>query len=224
MLVSVVIGGFILSFRKWGIGGTVNLNFGFYNLVISALILAVNLFIAISIIKLYGLKIGHKVQYSFGKFSTMISLFVAFLGDGWIPFISPGTFKCTLMTNIRHGRIRPGLQLKDLATLSLLGAISSLIIAFIAKLILLSTPGNYVIERIMFISVIFAIVSMLPFPEFNGFHVFFCSRMLYIFTFISILAIGIFFLILGIVLSLILALLIGFIAWILYYLLYESKL
>lgn len=226
MIVTVLIGGFIVSFRKWGIGDVVDVKFGIYNLFLAVFIVALNLFVSMSVMKLYGLKIGHSLKFSFGKFSALISLFVVFLSDGWLPFFATGTFKSTIMPHIRHGRIRPGLQLIDLAKISLIGTISSILIALICKILMLSTifSTNYVVNRIMVISVIFAIITMLPFPEFNGFHVFFCSRLMYIFTYVVIIAIGLFFLVLGIGLSIILALLIGGAAWILYYLLVERNL
>ncbi|MBW3002976.1 hypothetical protein KY337_00300 [Candidatus Woesearchaeota archaeon] len=223
MLVTICISGFILSFRKWGIGSAVDINFGIFNLVLGVAIVALNLFVSMSVIKIMGLKIGHNIKFSFGKFSTLISLFVVFLSDGLIPFFAPGTFKSKLIYRYRLGRLRPGLQLKDLAKLSYYGSFSSLIIAIIAKLFLYAYPANYVLDRIMVLSIIFAIVSMLPFPEFNGFHVFFSSRLLYAFIYTAIIVTGLFLLFLGVAASISLAILIGVAVWFFYYVTYERQ-
>lgn len=223
MIVTVLISGFILSFRQWGIGDIVDVKIGFYNLMLTIIIAALNIFVSVSVIKLRGLRIGHRVTYSFGKFSTLFSLFVVFLSNGFLPFFGPGTFKSTLDYKYRHGHLRPGLQLKDLAKLSILGSFSSLGIAFLAKLFMLGFPTNLVLSRIMIVSITFAIVNMLPFPEFNGFHVFYCSRLLYFFWFAAIIAIGVFFMFLGIIPSIILGFLVGGASWLLFYFAYESR-
>jgi len=222
---SSLIGGFILSFRKWGLE-SVDINFGIYNLILGILIVALNSFTNIITIKINGLRRGHIAKYSFGKFSSLFSLFIVFLSNGLIPFFSPGTFKSKIEPAYRFGRIPHGLNLVDLSKMSTYGSFSNLIIALIAR-ILLSTnsfTGNYVLEQVLRISVTFAIVSMLPFPEFNGFYTFYCSRLLYIFYLSLISIIGIMLLIkIKLLAILILALPIAIITWFVFYWYWERN-
>ena len=226
MAVSILISSFILSFRKWG-AASPDIRFGLYNLALTVLILSLNMFISISVIKILGLKIGHKIKYSFGKFSTLFSVFIVFLTNGLLPFFAPGTFSSRISERYRFGKLPPGLNMSDLAKLSIYASFSSLCLALFCKILMLNRifANDYVINRVLVVSAIFAIVAMLPFPEFNGFYVFFSSRLLYIFAHTLITALGLMFIFLSnILLSLILAPTISAIAWIIFYTSYEKKL
>lgn len=226
MIIASLLAGFILSFNKWGVEGQIDIGFGIFNLILSIIIIALNLFLSFSVIKYAGIKMGHKISYTFGKFSSLISLFTAFLSNGYVPFFSPGTFKSEIIPRIRHGHIPAGLNLADLSKLTILGTLTNLGIALIAKILMISPAitGNYVINRIMILSLLFAVMTIIPAPEFGGFYIVYASRLVYVFVVALVIAISLFLLFMGAILSVVLSILFAALAFLVYYITVEQKL
>ncbi|MBW3014963.1 hypothetical protein KY330_00915 [Candidatus Woesearchaeota archaeon] len=220
LILSSLVVGFILGFN---LEGNPTISEYLLNMLLSFIIVLFSLLIHITIMKIRGISIGHKVHYEFSKWSSLVTLYLVFLTNGF-PLFSPGSFKTKLMTSYRIGKFPPGTNLEDLSNIGFSGSLTNIIIAFICKLFLTLT-NLALFERFMFINILLAIYSFLPFPEFNGFYLLFWSRFAYIFYFVLLVLLGfLMFFMQSIIWTIITAIILAGTIWLIYYVQVERKL
>src|SRR3989338_6879887 len=78
--------GFALSFRKWGVGETVDVPVGVVNLLFATVVVLLCMYIHVSLQRLVAIKLGYKATYSYWLNAVLFTVFLAFLTFGYIPF------------------------------------------------------------------------------------------------------------------------------------------
>ncbi len=190
--------GFIFSFRQWGYG-EVNLSIGLTNLLRTTILslivlliyqtahkLAANKFGAKSTFRIWSIKrfwftasskIGNikffRKSFKTIKMGVIIPVLLALLFNGYIKFAAVGSSEITEITKKRLGKKYRHISELEIAKIHLAGPLACLLLA----LILTQFTG---FNRLVQISYMVAIFSMIPFSGLDGAKIFFSSLGLYV--------------------------------------------
>ena len=213
---------FVISFKEWG-ETAFDFTAGLYNLFNAVLIVALSVLVHDAGQRLWALFIGYKVEFRMWTFGIIASLLVAFVSNGNIWLIIPGSFFLHHLTGYRLGWFRHGLNYFGQAMVALAGPLFSLMLVILLK-ILYSFSPNPLIQKAIIFNTVYAITSLLPIPPLDGSKIYFGSRMLYAFavpaiafsTILMVVRVPIF-------LSLVLSFLAGIGLWLTYYVTFERK-
>jgi len=195
LLISAILFGFILSFRMWG-GKEFDAWVGIKNLIIASIFILIVLIWHISWQKIFALNEGYRTHYHWWFPGILISLFIAFITYGYVPFLYPGHSYYEFMKRLRLGRFRYGINIKDLVVPAVAGVVSSVVLALLMSFVYLATKSYWVLFFIK-LNFLYAFLSMLPIPRIEGikmgggstvgFYIFFFGRPLYVFMLISLI-------------------------------------
>lgn len=213
---------FIISFKEWG-ADKFDLMVGLRNLLMSLIIVLISMFVHIFTQKAMAFANGFKMEYRIWSYGLIIGLILTFVSKGNIWILAPGGMLIYHLAGHRVGSYRYGINFWPLAMTALSGPMVSFLFAMMIKLF---TYQIFDIETVFITKLItfnlwLAFFTMLPIPPLDGYHVFFNSRVVYVFTFGTFLGYALLFS-MGI-LSLILALLIGFALYLLFYIFIEKE-
>lgn len=243
LLVSLIFG-FILSFGKWG-GDTFDAGEGVAHFIFFSIVSFFIIFFHISTQKIFAIKDGYKLTYVWWYPGVIIGFMLTFILTpissllhttiaiipASIPFLYPGMLKLDLIHNLRLGKHRQSFKFSEITIISISGIITNVLLALLFGIFYLKTH-NPLMLSFMKVNLLFAFFSMLPLPTFfvsnirnrmklgegatAGFNIFFFSRPLYIFIFVSLIIysalIYIFSAIIGSFVLLIIALVLGLIS------------
>lgn len=205
LIVGALVLGFIFSFREWGYG-TINTDLGLSNLMRATILSLIVLMIYQLSHKLIARKFELDSKFRvwsakrfwftksakikerkiFGitvktvKLGVIIPLFFAFITNGILKFATVGTSELTPKKGRNVGREYKHLSEYEEALIHLVGPLTCLLVALIFK----QFPG---FDKLVEISYMLAVFSMLPLPGLDGSKVFFGSFPLYICSGIFIL-------------------------------------
>lgn len=187
--------GFALSFRKWGAGEAIDIPVGLVNLLFATIAVLLCMYIHISLQKLVAIKLGYKATYSFWLNGLLFTVFLAFLSFGYLAFVLPGAVMIEQVPRLRLGKFRYGLNLKDIARISLAGPMSHVLLILILGPIFFATGRNEALLSMIMVNLLLAIYSILPIPKIDtpskmdsgsdGLGMFYFSRTLYVLVFIT---------------------------------------
>ena len=221
---SIVIGAiviaFIVSFRDWGID-KFDPYMGISSLLKAFVFSIVMLLIYISIKKLFALNIGINIKYKISLYGLIAALILCIITNGYLWILIVGIVDFFYIKGARLGFFRYGPNVMNLASISLIGQFSLLFISIILKIFSYAFPGAL---KLMYIALAFSVTNMLPIPKFDGMNVFYASRLLYVFSFVSIIAFALLLSFTGIWYSIFFGLIIGLIIWWVYMAFIEKEL
>ena len=223
LVASIIILGFIISFKDWGTtqfeASTVLFNF--FNAI---LIVALSILVHDAGQRIWGLMIGFRIEYKVWTTGLIIALLVAFVSNGNLWFIVPGSFMLHHLAGHRLGYFRYGINQVGQAMVALAGPLSTISLLIFLKIISAFAPSPLLEKAILF-NVIYAITSMMPIPPLDGSKIYFGSRMIYAFVLPFIVASSLLLIIsINIFMALISSFLIGIVLWLTYYIAFEKNL
>ena len=216
MLFTIVVCAFIMSFTKWGTT-EFDLNMGLFNFFNTALIVLVILIVQESVHRLVALLGGYQVQYKPWKLGLAIGLVLAFFSNGSFTFIAPGGIMVTHLAVHRIGKFRYGPNYKNIGWIAMTGPLACVFMAIIFKILSGVAPNSPLFLSAMNISILFAVIGLLPIPPLNGHQLFFGSRYIYIGVCGMVLAASGALYFMGVFGAIISALIFGVLAMILYF-------
>jgi len=187
IIVTVVFLGFMFSFREWGVGEKFSFSTGVFNWINSALVVLLALLVYLSCQRIIGIRKGYKTEYKMWFWGLLIAIVITFATKGWFVPAFLGTVMIYHMEGHRLGSFRYGLNYKDLGIISLTGPLAMIILALIFKIITFASASP-MIHKAMIVCMLIACVNMLPLPWIDGGNVFFGSRLLWVFSFVGIIA------------------------------------
>jgi len=178
-LIIAVVFAFVLSFREWGVD-KLNVIFGLFNALNAFIIVIMSIMVHETAHRLYAIHIGYRAEHRSWKLGIFITLFLAFLTNGVVPFVAYGGVVIHHLAVQRLGKFRYGLNMFDHALISLMGPMANIILAMIFKLLMPLNP--ILIQKAILINLMLSLFNMLPIPPLDGADVFFASRLLYVFS------------------------------------------
>ena len=230
IILTILVFGFIISYKEWGAGENFDLAYGLIHLILSMVVVAIILLIDQLGHKIIGLKYGYMPEYEVLASGLLFSLIIVFISRGNIWFLLPGGVTIHLLKRHRLGFFRYGMDKRYMSWVALMGplavvlfimAVRNLDLWFNIPVMGTTILGVNIISKLWYFGWAFALYSLMPFPKMDGFNILYDSRLLYIFLFGSI--VGYFVLTLFNIQSLIGGLFIGGLCWLTYLLLYENK-
>ena len=178
MVIVALTFGFVLSFREWG-ETSFDLHFGLFNLFNAALIVLFSIIVHESVHKLYAIKRGYTAELKNWNLGILISLFVAFLTNGYMPFLAFGGVIIHRQILQRIGKFQYEVNLTEHAYISAAGPFSNLLLAVGFKMLALQGINSPLMQKAMVINLLLCLTNMLPFPPLDGLDVFYASRLRY---------------------------------------------
>lgn len=222
LLVSTVVLAFIFSFREWGVE-EFNFSIGIQNFLIAAMVVAISLFVRLLVQKSTGLSVGHKVEYQAWIVGLFVGLIAAFFTNGHFWIFLPGGIAISHLSVHRLGRALYGENYNVMGWIAMSGPIANMILAIIAKILLLLPFGSSIFFKLMMFNIWLAIFTMLPIPPLDGLKTFFGSRYVYVFAYACIIGCGVLLYFFGAVASIIGAIVFGAIAVSLFFIYFDKK-
>lgn len=201
-------------------------DFSLTKLILAILIVAVSMFVHVSVQKIVSLHIGYHADFSLWWYGLLIGLLVTFLSNGniwWL--VLPGGLTFSIIARHRLGKFRYGLNYKQMGIIALSGPIASIVFGTIFKNIELYIIGGSVplLHNIFIFNLVLAALTMVPIPPLNGHFMFFASRLWFVLLFAAIAAYAVLVIVFEIY-SWIWAIIIGLIIYAVYYIRIEQKL
>ena len=191
------------------------------NLLKVLFIVYLSIMVRVAFQKIVALSQGFTVEFRAWPTGLGISAIVALLSNGNLYVLLFGGLIFYHMTLLRIGKFRYGENASTRGMIAASGSFANLVLAtigmmFSAQLGIL--PGFF--EELAFINFWLMIFSLIPLPKMDGIHVFFMSRLVFVFIFSTLLA---YVLLTFIdVYSWLLSFIIGVICWFLYYINFEQ--
>lgn len=221
IIITVLILGFMFSFRQWGIE-KFDFNAGIQNLVSSILIVALVLLVHVSAQRMLALAKGFQVEYRMWIYGLIVALVICFVTRGYAVLIIPGGIIMFALEGHRLGKWKYQMSQKDLGIVSLMGPISNIILAVFFKILLLISPNHLLLTDALKITLLFAVFTVLPIPKLDGLNIFYMGRATWAMAFAGIaVASLLLYFTSSIILSLVAAVIVGLLGMLLWYALVE---
>lgn len=222
LIICILAVAFIVSFKEWGTE-RFDLAAGLYNLINSALIVALSVLIHDAGQRIWGLAIGYRIEFRMWSFGLIAALSLAFLSNGSLWLIIPSGFMLHHLAGHRLGWFRYDINYFAQAMIALAGSLSTLALVIMLKIIM-AFSSSALLEKALIFNVVYLITSLLPIPPLDGSKIYFGSRMLYAFVLPALAVAAIMMIVkIPILLSLVISLLVGIILWLAYYISFERK-
>ncbi|MBU2560718.1 MAG: hypothetical protein KKD17_00310 [Nanoarchaeota archaeon] len=180
LVIALLILSFIFSFRDWGVE-RFDVAMGVRNLIITLILVAIAMAVRELAHRTIAIWLGYKSQYKLWLLGLVIGLVVAFVSNGYLFFIAPGTMIITHLAVHRLGKAHYELSYKHLGWIAMAGPIANMLLAVVFKTLSVATAIP-VFEKAMIINIWIALFDMVPIPPFNGSRTFFGSRYVYVFV------------------------------------------
>ncbi len=228
LILTTLILAFVISFKQWGVGPNVDLVVGMTNFLNAILVVALALLVRETARKIVGLAGGVVVEFRLWFFGLLIALVLTFLAQPLpfpIWFIIGGGFLVNHVPGLRLGFFRYETNYWVVGLVALAGAWANIWLAVFFKIISLAIGTTTPIMGLaMKFNIFFALFNMLPLPPFDGLKAWYGSRLVYAFSFCSMIGISILlYLIDSIVWTLVGGFIVGIIGWLIYYVKRERK-
>lgn len=196
LVVSIIIIGFIVSFRDWvitpegGLDSIITLR----NILNGIIVAGFVMLIYESARRLAAIGRGFELKTKLWWPGLIVGLVLSFATKGWLwLIIAPAAFIRHLQVH-RLGKFRYGLNLFENGLICLAGPAAIIGFAFLVKVLLVYLPANVLLLKVLHVSLWFAAVNMLPIPPLDGSRVFFMpgGPLIYAYSFFTIVGLAIF--------------------------------
>ncbi len=150
------------------------------------------LIVAIAIIlhevghKAAALYIGMRAEYQMWPTGLLIGILATFITNGKWYIVLPGGLLLHHMSVLRIGHFRYGMNYFTQGLLAAAGPLMNLLLATFFKTLSIFGIFPVFFDLMTFINLYYAVFTMLPLPRLDGLHLFFASRLNYVFFFGSL--------------------------------------
>jgi len=179
--------------------------------------------IHLSVQRVIALAGGFKIEYKNWLYGILLGLGLIIVSNGHLWFLAPGGLVIYMMPGHRLGAFRYGLNVRPMGVIAMAGSLASVVLALLFKVLFTVFPANTLLFTAMKFNLWFAIFTMLPIPPLNGSHMFFASRIAYVFAFTGIIALSAALFFFGVFLSLLIGVVVGAACWISYAWFFERQ-
>jgi len=192
-----------------------NLIFWLLNLLKVFIIVAMGVLVYDGAMKVAALQQGYRAEYRMWPTGLAMGVIITLLTGGAFPVVLHGGLHLHHHMILRMGKFRYGLNVMSQGMISASGAVAHMVLMTLALMMsrqLGIMPGFF--DTMATINGVMMIYQLLPIPKTNGIHIFFMSRLGYVFIAGTLVAYAL--LTLVKVYSWILALIIGGLCWLLW--------
>ncbi len=189
-VISVLAMAFIISFNEWGYGSQFDFSIGLGNYIKAVIIMGLVLLTQLVAAKLMALYWGFRAEYKLWWYGILFGLGLAFLSGSFtnslgkatiIWFLAPGGLFFHHLSKHRLGWFRYGMNTWETALCCMVGSLANILLAIFVKIILYAIPDSLFLQKLLSVTLWFALFTILPIPPLNGSRLFFGSRVTYFF-------------------------------------------
>lgn len=221
LVIGILLSAFMYSFDDWGVQAF-SVGEGLRNLFDAMLIATLAFLVHQSAQRIVALGVGFKVEYRIWMYGLIIGLALTLVTRGKLWLFAPGGIIVYHMVGHRLGSFRYGLNYWPLGMIGLVGPLSNLALAMLFKLLLLLAPTNILLQKALVFNIWLALFTMLPIPPLDGSHLFWASRMVYVFMVGAVIGMSLALFFLGVFAAIILGILFGVGCWLAYFWYFEK--
>jgi len=226
IFITVLVFGFIISFKEWGPGDQFDLTYGLKNLFSAILISFVIVVLHHMAQRIAGLSCGMRGEHKIWWVGIGLGIVLAIVSRGNIWFLAASGVYFHHLQMHRLGYWRYGIGMKGVGGSTFAGPCAVIILVTFIKSLELYVPfiplNPLMVQKMFIIGWGFALWNLIPIPPLDGSRIMFSSRLAYAFLFgfiagyfVLVYAFGIY--------SYIWALVFGGIAWLVFYIVFETK-
>jgi hypothetical protein len=190
-MVSVIFSGFILSFRKWGTT-EFDATAGMSNLILYSILFMVIYFLFIAAQKFVAAYMGYDCTIEIWYYGPAIGLLITFMTYGYFPFLYLGNVKLKEDYNLRLGKFRYYLNIKDLMYVGIAGPLFIILVLLLIVQPLYFATHAAILENFTIAAAWIMLFSSFPLPKTNGMNILLKSRIIWLLYFVF--SLGMFFL------------------------------
>ncbi len=216
IVIGIIISAFMFSFNDWGTTAF-NVTEGLRNLFDAMLIVTLAFLVHHSAQRIVALGVGFKVEYRIWMYGIIIGLALTIVSRGTLWLLLPGGIIVYHMAGHRIGSFRYGLNYWPMGMIGMIGPLANVALAMLFELLLLLAPVNILIQKAIVFNLWFALFTFLPIPPLDGSHLFWASRLVYIFMAGAMIGMALSLYFLGVFASIIIGIIFGAVCWFLYY-------
>ena len=182
---------FILTFNDWGTDAFDAMK-GVANLAIAFVLVLISLFVHDLGHRLYAIKHGYKVKFKVGWLALLISVLICFVSasispDKYFKLFFGGGMALSIIPHRRLGKFGFRADRRHEATISVAGPVMSILFAaLIGAVSSWFNLSGFVIDKLLTFNVLYAVYTLLPIPPFDGFKLFWWSRLWWAFSFAAV--------------------------------------
>ncbi len=231
VILTVVVLGFIFSFRSWGVS-EFNALYGLVNFVIAVALIGFSLIVKLCAQKYASIKVGYAAEFRPWLLGLALGVLLSFASNGKFIFLAIGGMTFSLIETIRIGHFRHGLNYETMGWLSAFGVITNILLAALFKILLnLSFINQDFAIMAISINLWMALYGILPIPFIKNMHaidtsdglnLLIGSRWAYVGVFALVISSIVAILFLPVISAVIATLFFTLFIWVMYYILYEQ--
>jgi hypothetical protein len=177
---------FVLSFRNWG-EESLDIAIGLTSFIISVIVILIIVLTRVTVQKWLARRLRYQSNYEHHKWGLGLSVFLAFYTSGFVTYLVPGVIKSDRTARQGIGAHRPGVNFGDLAKITMIGALATMLLVSIIKPFVFLFPNSFLLYKFVQASAAIAISALIPLPSSEGFWLIYHRRWLWIFTFIFVI-------------------------------------
>jgi hypothetical protein len=177
-MIAVIFSGFILSFRMWGTT-EFNPSLGISNLILYSLLFMIIYFFFIAAQKYVAAYMGYDCFLEIWYFGPVVGLLITFMTYGHIPFLYLGNVKLKENYNLRLGKFRYYLNMKDLMYVGITGPLFVLLMLLFVVQPLYFLTGSQIFVSMTVAASWILLFSSFPLPKTNGMNILLKSRIIW---------------------------------------------
>src|SRR3989344_3377601 len=170
IIISILVAGFILSFRYWG-GTEFSWTIGFKNFLGMSLVAAFSILFVITATKIFGVMRYTEVVYKIWPFGLVFSLIFATFTNGWALVFFMGGFLYSKIGNLRIGELFQEIPLFTKSRIASVVPFTHFFLAIFFKILILSGKDTLLIRTGLIFNLLMAIYSVLIWVQFERFFV-----------------------------------------------------
>ena len=188
LIISILVAGFILSFRYWG-GDTFSWIVGLKNFIGMTLVAAFSILVMISATKIYGVMRYTEVVYKIWPLGIILSLVFSMFTNGWALVFLMGGFIYNKLGNLRIGEMFQELPLFTKSRIASVVPFSHFFLAIFFKILIIGGKDTLLIRTGLILNLLMAIYSVLIWAQLErlmlakqsnmnspGLDIWYCSR------------------------------------------------
>ncbi|MEM4282324.1 MAG: hypothetical protein QXU88_00845 [Candidatus Woesearchaeota archaeon] len=215
--VVILVLAFIASFNEWG-EEVFDFGVGIKNFVISLVVVALSVGLHHLAQRWWADREGLIPEHRVWWFGLLIGLLLVFFSNGKIKWYA-ATALYLRHTLSRIGRVPYYPKATQIGIVTLMGLLANAVLVLLARV---GQPllGQALANKLFYFNILFALLSLLPIPPLDGSRVFFASRPIYVFAFLSISAYLLLAYVFGTI-SIMWSVIIGMVGWLIFQLAFE---
>ncbi len=168
LIISILVAGFILSFRYWG-GTEFSWSAGLKNFFGMSLVAAFSILVVITATKMFGIMRYTKVVYKIWPLGLILSLIFAMFTNGWALVFLMGGFIYQKIGHLRIGETFQELPLYTRSRVASVVPFAHFFLAIFFKILILTGKNTLLIRSGLILNLLMAIYSVLIWAQFERF-------------------------------------------------------